>query len=200
MTARLAVLASHGGSILQAVLDACANGQLPLEVVLVISNNSNSTAIARAREQDVATAHVSSRTHPNEVERDLAITAELNEAGVDWVLLAGYMKKLGPNMLSGYRNRILNAHPSLLPKYGGEGFYGRRVHEAVIAAGESESGATVHLVEGEYDTGPILSQVRVPVKPSDSVEDLEDRVKNAERKLVLTTLTELVNRKQAAGY
>lgn len=200
MTQRLAVFASHGGSILQALLDAARNGELPMEVVLVISNNSSSTALKRAAEHGIPTAHLSHHTHSDETELDAAITQALSDAGADWVLLAGYMKKLGQTTLERFRNRIINAHPALLPKYGGKGFYGRKVHEAVIAAEEKESGATVHLVEGDYDTGPILSQVRVPVKATDSVDDLENRVKAAERNLVLATLNELVNRKQAAGY
>lgn len=200
MNARLAVFASHGGSILQAVIDACGQHELPLDVVLVISNNSASSALERAREQQIPTAHFSSHTHPHPNRLDDSIVAALREAQADWVLLAGYMKKLGPKTLDTFRNRILNAHPALLPKYGGIGFYGRKVHEAVLASGDRESGATVHLVEGDYDTGPMLSQVRVPVKFDDSVDALEARVKAAERKLVLVTLGELVNRKLAAGY
>ena len=200
MNAKLAVFASHGGSILQAVLDACGQNELPLDVVLVISNNSGSIALDRAREQQIPTAHFSSQTHPQPNTLDESIVSALRQAQVDWVLLAGYMKKLGPKTLETYRNRILNAHPALLPKYGGHGFYGRKVHEAVLASGDRESGATVHLVEGDYDTGPMLSQVRVPVKSDDNVDALEARVKAAERKLVLATLGELVNRKLAAGY
>jgi phosphoribosylglycinamide formyltransferase-1 len=200
VNAKLAVFASHGGSILQAVLDACGQNELPLDVVLVISNNSGSIALDRAREQQIPTAHFSSQTHPHPNTLDESIVSALRQAQVDWVLLAGYMKKLGPKTLETYRNRILNAHPALLPKYGGHGFYGRKVHEAVLASGDRESGATVHLVEGDYDTGPMLSQVRVPVKSDDNVDALEARVKAAERKLVLATLGELVNRKLAAGY
>ncbi len=200
MSARLAIFASHGGSILQAVVDACENHELPLEVVLVISNNSDSSALQRARDHGIATAHLSSRTHGDAEILDQTIVTHLQEADADWVLLAGYMKKLGAKTLEAYRNRILNAHPALLPKFGGQGFYGRKVHEAVLAAGETESGATVHLVEGEYDTGPLLSQVRVPVKSDDDVDALESRVKSAERNLVLATLGELAHRKMAAGY
>ena len=200
MNARLAVFASRGGSILQAVIDACENHELPLDVVLVISNNSDSPALQRARNHDIATAHLSSHTHGDAELLDQTVVNQLQDARVDWVLLAGYMKKLGPKTLEAYRNRILNAHPALLPKFGGQGFYGRKVHEAVLEAGETESGATVHLVEGDYDTGPLLSQVRVPVKADDDVDALEARVKSAERNLVLATLSELANRKMAAGY
>ena len=188
---RIAVLASHGGSILQAVVDACENGTLAANVSLVISNNSNARAFTRAKAHSIATLHLSSATHPDIDELDEALTAALGESQADWVLLAGYMKKLGPQTLSTFRNRILNTHPALLPKYGGQGFFGRNVHQAVLDAGETESGATVHFVSGDYDTGPILSQVRVEVKPHDSVESLEERVKSAERKLIVAALKEL---------
>ena len=196
---RIAVLASHGGTILQAVIDACSSGELDAEVVLVISNNSGSGAMTRARDAGIPTAHLSAATHPQPEALDAAMSTALHEAGADWVLLAGYMKRLGPRVLGAYRNRILNTHPALLPKFGGEGYFGRRVHEAVLAAGEQESGATVHLVDEDYDSGPILAQVRVPVRGGDTAETLEDRVKVAERKLVVATLAELAEPRAAAG-
>ena len=195
---RIAALASHGGSILQAVIDACESGALDAEVALVVSNNSRSGAMERARAHHIPMAHLSSQTHPDPAALDAAIEQVLLDADADWILLTGYMKKLGPRTLNRYRNRILNTHPSLLPKFGGQGFYGRKVHAAVIAAGEKESGATVHLVDGEYDTGPVLAQVRVPVRANDTVEVLEERVKEAERKLVVATLAELASRREAS--
>ncbi len=200
MTARITVLASHGGSILRAVLNAVDAGELPVDVSLVISNNSTSRALEHAAERGIRALHLSSRTHPDPDALDAAIRDALRDANTDWVLLAGYMKRLGPVTLKAFRNRIINTHPALLPKFGGKGYFGRRVHEAVLAAGETESGATVHLVEGDYDSGPVLSQVRVPVRATDSVDDLEARVKTAERKLVIATLLELVNPKKVAGY
>jgi len=196
---RIAVLASHGGTILQAVIDACAAAELEGRVVLVISNNSRSGAMERARAAGIDTVHLSSATHPDADALDAAMLTALGDARADWVLLAGYMKRLGPRVLAGYRNRIVNTHPALLPKYGGEGFYGRRVHEAVLAAGESETGATVHLVDEDYDSGPILAQVRVPVRRNDDPAALEERVKVAERKLVVATLAELAEPRAAAG-
>jgi phosphoribosylglycinamide formyltransferase-1 len=195
---RIAALASHGGTILQAVIDACEAGDLAAEVTLVLSNNSSSGAMERAAEHGIPTTHLSSRTHPDPEALDAAIEQALVDAKADWVLLCGYMKKLGPGTLERFRNRILNTHPALLPKYGGQGFYGSKVHEAVIAAGDTESGATVHLVDGEYDTGPILARVRVPVRDTDTAETLEARVKEAERKLVVTTLGELASRREAS--
>ncbi len=196
---RIAVLASHGGTILQAVIDACRSGELDGEVVLVISNNSRSGALTRARQAGIPTAHLSGATHPGAEALDTAMLHALDAARADWVLLAGYMKRLGPRVLGEYRNRILNTHPALLPKFGGEGFFGRRVHEAVLASGDAESGATVHLVDEDYDSGPILAQVRVPVRGDDTAETLEERVKVAERKLVVATLGELAEPRAAAG-
>jgi phosphoribosylglycinamide formyltransferase 1 len=185
---RIAVLASHGGSILQAVIDAGASGKLEARVALVISNNSTSHALARARDAGLATLHLSSATHPDPDALDAAMTEALNAARVDWVLLAGYMRKLGPRTLAAYRDRIINTHPALLPRFGGQGFYGSRVHAAVLASGDTETGATVHLVDADYDSGPVLAQVRVPIRPGDQVGDVEERVKAAERELVIATL------------
>ena len=190
---RLAVLASHGGSILQAVMDACRSGALPAEVVLVIGNNSGSMALQRAAKAGIDTLHLSSRTHPDPAALDHAIRDGLRGARADWVMLAGYMKKLGNETLAAFPHRILNTHPALLPKHGGRGFYGRNVHQAVIDAGERESGATMHLVDTDYDTGPIVAQIKVAVAAHDRVEDLEERVQVAERDLVVNTLRDLVN-------
>ena len=110
------------------------------------------------------------------------------------------MKKLGPNTLEAFSGRIINTHPALLPKFGGKGYYGRKVHEAVLAAGETESGATVHLVDTDYDTGPALSQVRVPVMADDTIDKLEERVKHAEQKLLVDTLADLTKERQASNY
>jgi len=188
---RIAVLASHEGSVLQAVLDACAERRLAARVELVISNNSNAGALRRARESNIPTAHLSTATHPDPHALDRAIAAQLSAAEIDLVLLAGYMKQLGPTTLSTYARRIVNTHPALLPKFGGPGMFGRHVHEAVLAAGESHSGATVHWVEGDYDTGPTIAQVRVPIACNETATSLEAKVKRAERELLLTTLAQL---------
>jgi len=166
---------------MQAIIDACAEGRLHAEVHVVIGNNSRSGALARARTHCIPTAHLSNVTHPNEADLDRAIMETLDGYRVDVVALAGYMKRLGPAVLSRYKGRLLNTHPALLPKFGGQGMYGDRVHEAVLAAGEEITGASVHLVEGDYDTGPTLSQIEVPVLATDTLETLRDRVQTAER-------------------
>ena len=188
---KLGILASHEGTTMQAVLDAVAAGTLAADVAVVISNNSNSGALRRARAAGVPAVRLSSVTHPDPEALDRAIVGTLTGAGVEVVLLAGYMKKLGARVLQAYRGRILNTHPALLPKFGGRGMYGNRVHEAVLAAGESETGVSVHLVDAEYDTGPVVAQCRVPVLPGDSIETLAARVQARERELLVATLAEI---------
>jgi phosphoribosylglycinamide formyltransferase 1 len=185
----ISVLASHAGTTLQAVLDACASGVLPARVSLVISNNPDSGALVRARAAGVHCRYLSGQTHPDPLALDQAIRNALRDAQTEVVLLAGYMKKLGPLTLSAFAGRIINTHPALLPKFGGAGMYGMNVHRAVLAAGESVSGASVHGVTDEYDTGPVLAQCTVPVLADDTPESLAERVQVSERRLVVETLT-----------
>jgi phosphoribosylglycinamide formyltransferase-1 len=185
---RLGVLASHEGTTLQAILDACADGRLPASVAVVISNNRESGSMRRATAAGVPALHLSRATHPDPAALDAAIRSALVTAGVDLVFLAGYMRKLGPLVLEAFAGRILNTHPALLPQFGGAGMFGSHVHEAVLRAGAAESGATIHVVDSEYDTGRIVAQRRVPVQPGDTAETLAARVQAAERALVVDTL------------
>lgn len=185
---RLGILASHAGTTMQAIIDACADDRLHAEVSVVIGNNSRALALARARSHGIPASHLSSVTHPNPQERDAAILETLTGHRVDLVALAGYMKRLGPLVLSHYRGRALNTHPALLPQFGGKGMFGDNVHEAVLASGQGVSGATVHVVEGDYDTGPILSQVEVPIVEGDTPETLGARVRAAEREHYVAVL------------
>ncbi|HSB72899.1 MAG TPA: phosphoribosylglycinamide formyltransferase [Candidatus Methylomirabilis sp.] len=186
-TLHLGILASHGGSNMQAIIDACKAGRLDAKPCVVISNNSESMALQRARTEEIPWHHISSRTHPGDAE-DREILRVLRLHGVDTVILAGYMKKLGPATLAAFRWRILNIHPALLPKFGGQGMYGRHVHEAVLAAGEPVTGVSVHVIDEHYDTGPILNQCRVPVEAGDTVETLSARVLTHEHRLYVETL------------
>jgi len=187
----IAIFASHFGSTLQAILDASKSGELGATPSLVISNNSTSEALNRAKRAGVAARHLSSTTHPNSRELDAEIVRSLAEHSIDVVVLAGYMKKLGASVVAAYAGRILNTHPALLPKFGGLGMYGARVHEAVLRAQESESGATIHWVDEEYDRGGVIAQVRVPVLASDDVASLGSRVQAAEKQLLVQTLNQL---------
>lgn len=186
---RLAVLASHAGTTLQAILDAIEARQLAAEVNLVISNNSNSGALARARNAGIETAHLSQARCGDTLDADIA--QRLQDSGCDYVVLAGYMKRLGPQTLERFNERIINTHPSLLPRHGGQGMFGRRVHEAVLAAGDTETGASVHFVTGDYDTGPLLAQRTVDVLPGDTADDIEAKVRAVERPLLIETLNAL---------
>jgi phosphoribosylglycinamide formyltransferase 1 len=188
---RLGFLASHGGSNMQAIIDACKDGRLHAEPAAVISNNSESTALERARREGIPGFHLSSATHPDPAELDAAILRVLEERGVDLVVLAGYMKLLGPKSLERYRGRILNIHPALLPKFGGKGLYGIKVHEAVLAAGETVTGVTIHLVDERYDHGPTVAQREVPVMDGDTPESLAARVLEQEHRLFPETLEKI---------
>lgn len=186
-------LVSGRGSNMQAIIDACREGRLKARPVVVISNNASAGALVRAMKADIPTYHLSSRTHPNPGDLDQAIADTLQNHGVDLVILAGYMKKVGPVVLDRYANRIINIHPALLPKFGGRGMYGIKVHEAVLAAAEKESGATVHLVNAQYDQGLILAQRKVPVEKSDSPESLAERVLEVEHELYIDTLRRIID-------
>ena len=189
-TLHLGFLASHGGSNMQAIMDACKEGRLDAKPCVVISNNSDSMALQRARNEGIPWHHISGVTHPGSAE-DEEILRVLQRHGVDTVILAGYMKRLGAVTLNAYRGRILNIHPALLPKFGGKGMFGKRVHEAVLAAGEKVTGVTIHLIDEHYDTGPIINQCQVPVLENDTVDSLSQRVLTHEHKLYVETLQKI---------
>ena len=188
---RIGILASHAGTTMQAIINACANHRINAKVCVVISNNSRAGALTRARTHGISTAHLSSVTHRTPHDLDRAISRTLIKYDVDVIVLAGYMKRVGPDLLSHFRGRLLNTHPALLPKFGGQGMYGDRVHKAVLATGEKVSGATVRLVEDDYDTGSVLSSVKVPVEKGDTPETLRDRVQAAEREHYVTVLEQI---------
>ena len=192
MTLRIGVLASHGGSNMQAIIDRVEEGTLDAQVVVIISNNSGSGAIERAKRHDLPWRHISGKTHPGPDGEDEAIHAALTEAGAEVVVLAGYMKKIGPKTLDTFRGRILNIHPALLPKHGGKGMYGIHPHESVLAAGDTESGATVHAVDEHYDHGPVLRQRKVPVLEGDTPETLQQRVLAEEHVIYAEVLAAIV--------
>lgn len=177
---------------MQAVIDACRSGRLAAAPAVVISNNRNAGALTRAQAIGIPAYHLSQNNFTDSDALDQAIVKTLERHLVDWVLTLGYMKKLGPRLLHAYRNRIINIHPSLLPRFGGQGMYGQHVHAAVLAAGEPETGVTIHLVNEEYDQGPILAQTRLPVMPGDTVESLAARVLETEHTFLIETLGRLL--------
>ncbi len=186
----IAAFASGRGSNLRAVVEHLNRlPEAPARVGLCVSNNRNPGVFEYTREHDIPSLRLSPRMFPDapeEYERELI--SLLEEQGIDLIILAGYMRKLPPGVVGKWRGRILNVHPALLPKFGGKGMYGMNVHTAVIEAGESESGATVHLADEEYDTGAILAQQKVPVEPEDTPETLAARVLQAEHALLPRTV------------
>lgn len=188
---RLGVLASGGGSNLQSIIDRSLDGSLQADVIVVISNNSGAGALKRAVNHGIDALHISAVTEGSAEAVDRKITEEMKSRNVDLVVLAGYMKKIGNVLLGAYEGRMVNIHPALLPKFGGEGMYGMNVHKAVIAAGEKESGPTVHLVDSQYDHGRILAQIKVPVLPDDTPETLQKRVLEKEHIIYPETIQKL---------
>ena len=176
MPSRLAVLASGRGSNLQAIIDHFDNlaRERVAKIVLVASNRPDSPALIRAATASIDIANFNSADDGSE------LLSLLQRFRIDLVVLAGYLKRIQPKVIREYAGRIINIHPALLPAFGGEGMYGARVHEAVIASGAEESGVTVHLVDDEYDRGPIVAQWRVPIDRSDTAESLAARVLNVE--------------------
>ncbi len=190
---RIAFLASHRGSNMQAVIDACGEGRLDATPAVLVCNNRNAEAIRRAGKHGIPAYVLNAARHADPADLDRAILTALEKHGSELILLAGFMKKIGPRVLSAYRGRILNVHPALLPKYGGKGMFGAHVHQAVLAAGEKVTGVTVHLADDEYDQGKILAQAEVPVLAGDSIETLAARVLEKEHELLVSTLRRIVS-------
>ncbi|MFN2571771.1 MAG: phosphoribosylglycinamide formyltransferase [Gemmatimonadales bacterium] len=182
---RVAVLVSGGGTNLQSLLDALHDSPLA-RVARVISNRPDAGALERARRAGVPVTVLRDANDPAELQRALA--------GTQLVVLAGYLKLIHPSIVAGFRGRMINIHPALLPDFGGPGMYGRRVHEAVLASGATESGVTVHFVDEEFDRGAIIAQERVPVQQGDSADSLAARVLEAEHRLLPKVVLDLARR------
>jgi len=184
MTLKIAVFISGGGTNLQALIDACKADSLKAVIAAVISNNSKAYGLVRARLAGIDTYHISSKIYPDEEAYLEAILEIMQKHEIGLIVLAGYMKLLPSKLVKQYYGRIINIHPALLPHYGGKGMYGLNVHKAVIESGDKYSGATVHLVDERYDTGPILIQRRVAVLPDDTPETLAARVLETEHQIL----------------
>lgn len=180
---RLAVFASGGGTNFQSILDSVQQGELPAEPVCCISNTSEAGALKRADRHDVPSAVIDPADYEDPSSFGQALLNVLEEHDATFIALAGYMVKIPANVVDAYRGRMTNIHPALLPAFGGKGMYGRHVHEAVLEYGVHWTGATVHLVDEEYDHGPIVLQEPVPVYAKDTVDDVAERVKTVEHRL-----------------
>jgi len=178
MTVNLAVLLSGGGRTLQNFIDEIGAGRLDARVQAVVSSSAQAGGLDKARAAGIPAHVVDRREFGDDESFSQQITSRLSRYEIDIVVLAGFLRRyLFPER---YKGRVLNIHPALLPKFGGPGMYGHRVHEAVLAAGETESGCTVHIADLEYDHGPVVLQKRVPVLADDTPEMLAERVFQAE--------------------
>jgi len=180
----IAVFASGKGSNFRAIQTAILNGSIrKAKIVLVISNNSDAGALVAAREFDVSAVHLSRKQFATDDEFNAALIRTLETHGVNFIVLAGYMKKIDSSLIQRFKNRMLNIHPALLPAFGGSGMYGMHVHEAVIAQKAYITGATVHLVDEEYDHGAIVLQRTIAVMPDDTPQTLAAKVQRIEHDL-----------------
>ena len=192
---KIGVLVSGGGTNLQAILDAVDNGEITnAQVGIVISNNANAYALERARKHNIEAVCISPKEFSDREEFHKALLEKLQTSGVDLVVLAGYLVAIPPMIVDAYPNKIINIHPSLIPSFCGVGYYGLRVHEAVLARGVKVTGATVHFVDKGTDTGPIILQKAVKVEPGDTPEVLQRRVmEKAEWKLLPLAIDLIAN-------
>ncbi|MDR3071692.1 MAG: phosphoribosylglycinamide formyltransferase [Endomicrobium sp.] len=182
---KLAILVSGSGSNMQSIIDSTKHGILEgfAQVVLVISSNSNAYAIERAKRENIRTLCVERKNFKDEKSFNDAMLKNLQNEGADIICLAGYTRMIGYGIIKAYPDRILNMHPALLPKFGGKGMYGYHVHEAVVKAKEQESGATVHFVEKEYDTGEIIMQQAIVILDKDTPQDVAQKVLAVEHQI-----------------
>ena len=180
---KLGILASHNGSGFSAIYKAILEEKLNIQITLVISNNTNATVLQNAKKHNLNNFLVNSKTDENPDEK---IYTLLKEHKCEYIFLSGYMKKLSSKVINEFK--VLNSHPSLLPKYGGSGMYGRFVHEAVIKNAEKESGVTIHEVSEEYDEGKILLQKKLTLSQDESVESLEIKIKQLEASSIVEVL------------
>ncbi len=188
MDLQLGFFASHRGSNVAAILTAIERGDLDAQPKILICNNPDAPVLSLAQRKNIPAYCLNQK---NTEQLDDVTLALLRDHGVNLVVLAGYLQKVGPQIISAYSNRMINIHPALLPKYGGKGMYSLKVHEAVIKSEDTESGATVHLVTAEYDEGRILAQYKVPRYVRDTAETLAERVLGVEHVLYPQTLREI---------
>jgi len=189
---KISFLASHGGSAAKYIISAIRNKHLDAEIGLVITNNRDSDIYQWCTENAVGVIYISARTHPDEEQKDGFIQQTLQQAGTDLIVLSGYMKKMGPKTVATFANKILNIHPSLLPRHGGKGLYGDKVHESVLKSGDKQSGATVQFINDEYDAGPIVLQKKVNVVADDTIASLKAKVQAIEAELYLESINLII--------
>ena len=190
---KIAVLVSGGGTNLQAIIDAIADGTITdTQIVTVISNNAGAYALERANAAGIAASCISPKNYESRALFNEALLEAVQASGADLIVLAGFLVVIPEQMIRAYRNRIINIHPSLIPSFCGTGYYGLKVHEGVLARGVKVTGATVHFVDEGMDSGPILLQKAVEVKPGDTPELLQRRVMEEAEWVILPRAIDMI--------
>lgn len=185
---KIGVLISGGGTNLQSLIDAIDNGEINAEVSIVISNKQKAFGLERAKKHSIKSVHISPSNFNDEDMYNKEVIAQLKDSKVDLVVLAGYLRILSPVFIKAFKNKVINIHPSLIPSFCGDGYYGEKVHEAVLEKGVKITGATTHFVDEGTDTGPIILQEHVPVMYDDDVKMLQQRVLKIEHKILVESV------------
>lgn len=199
---KVAVLISGSGTNLQSLIDSCSKRDFPAEISLVISSRKKAYGLERARNHSIPAQTLRRKDFETDDEYTNAMLEILEAHRIEVICLAGYLKLVPTRVVRRFKGRMLNIHPALLPKFGGKGMYGMRVHKAVLAAGETESGPSVHVVDEIYDHGKVMIREKVPVLPDDTPEILQKRVLEAEHRVypqALRKLAEEIVSKQEQG-
>ena len=191
---KITVLLSGNGTNLQALIDAVNSGVLPeVKIVQVISNRKDAYGLIRGKDASIPTYFLEKTNNNSLKGQDENLFRILELEKPDLIVLAGYLKRVAEPVISAYKKRIINIHPSLLPKYGGPGFYGLKVHQAVLNSGDKETGATVHYVDQGMDTGRIILQEKVSVDPNDTAEEISKKVLEIEHRILVEAVKKIVD-------
>lgn len=194
-TKHLVILASGTGTLFSSIVQACKNNTLKAKVISLISNNKKSLVLQKAKREKVPVKVLDPKDFTSFKEWDAHLCSYLKTQKPDLILLAGFVKKIGPEVLASFKGRILNIHPSLLPRHGGQGMYGIHVHRSVIESGDHTTGISIHLVSEEYDTGSLLAQKEISVSSEDNPESLQEKVKKIEAVFYVSTLQKILEGK-----
>ena len=189
----LVVMASGEGTLFAHIVEASKTGHLKAQVIALFSDNLKALVLKKARDKGIETKVLNSKSFAQFEDWDKALLEYLKTKNPDFILLAGFLKKIGPRVLTAFKGRMLNIHPSLLPRHGGKGMYGIHVHRSVLKAGDKTTGVSIHWVSKDFDKGPLLAQKKVAVHPQDSPEALQKRVKQVEKEFYVSTLQKLLS-------
>lgn len=182
---KIGVLISGGGTNLQAVIDNTKNKNINGEISLIISNKKDAYGLKRGEIAGIDTLYIDPKSFGSDRDYNLRIIKEFKDRDVELIILAGYLKVLSPDFIKEFKDKIINIHPSLIPQFSGKGYYGDRVHKAVLSSGVKTTGATVHFVDEGTDTGPIILQEKVDVNSTDDLDSLKKKVLSLEHKLLV---------------